>query len=406
MCGHIAVIIPTHNRLRRLKACIESLLVSNFPKSDYSIYVVDDGSNDGTGNYLRKKCSEFSNIHMIATPHSGPAKARNEAVKQSSGDLVAFTDDDCSVDKDWLSELARLFKNPSIECVGGKVLSANSCLISKYMDHVCALDPPIDQSGRVRYIVTANACIRRDILEMLGGFNEGFPMAGGEDVELSLRYRSTGSGDIIYSPTCRVYHYYEDSCKDFLRRYYRYGIGCRIGFNHTKNQELWFSNAAGELKRWLMGDIDLRDFVEINGSNNQVWFSLLYQFQRMMLYAGYLHLRTEEQLDQILANDYPWPLKLSTPETKFERKPDKAKTSTIIKKLETGNMFVPVCTEDYETRAAIKWWLSQLNYFHHPRNIENLVKSVVSILDLNSLLEMSFNHKYLPLEPSSPDRDL
>ena len=83
--------------------CLQAISRLDFSSSDYEIIVVDDGSTDGTREFLGSL--NQGNLRVFLRDHGGPAKARNFGVIQSSGKYIAFTDDDCLVPKDWLSEL-------------------------------------------------------------------------------------------------------------------------------------------------------------------------------------------------------------------------------------------------------------------------------------------------------------
>lgn len=115
----ISVIVRTRNRLRSLEKCIQSIRNSNY--RDYEIVVVNDGSTDGTNEYLADQCSRHENISSVnATRRETTASLYNLGVRNSKGQLLAFTDDDCAVGESWLEETASFHsRHPAIMIAGG-----------------------------------------------------------------------------------------------------------------------------------------------------------------------------------------------------------------------------------------------------------------------------------------------
>ncbi|NQT91270.1 MAG: glycosyltransferase [Lentisphaerae bacterium] len=104
-CPLISVIVRTRNRLRSLEKCIQSIRQSDYPH--YEIVVVNDGSTDGTAEYLANQRSRHENTSSVNAPKKETtASLYNLGVRNSKGRLLAFTDDDCIVNKEWLEEIA------------------------------------------------------------------------------------------------------------------------------------------------------------------------------------------------------------------------------------------------------------------------------------------------------------
>jgi glycosyltransferase involved in cell wall biosynthesis len=112
----ISVIIPTHNRKDLLRRCLAAATSQDYP--DYEVIVVDDGSTDGTGAMVRR---EFPQVRYIRQERNrGPAAARNRGIKVATGEIIAFTDDDCLLPLDFLSRLADGYRRyPEVAGVGG-----------------------------------------------------------------------------------------------------------------------------------------------------------------------------------------------------------------------------------------------------------------------------------------------
>jgi GT2 family glycosyltransferase len=84
-----SIVIPTYNRLDFLKQALSSVWTQAY--TDYEVIVVDDGSNDGTGEYLHDLRSK---LRILSQPNGGPGAARNIGMREAHGEYIAFLDSD------------------------------------------------------------------------------------------------------------------------------------------------------------------------------------------------------------------------------------------------------------------------------------------------------------------------
>ncbi|HKZ45183.1 MAG TPA: glycosyltransferase family A protein, partial [archaeon] len=110
----ISVIVPAYNSEKTIDSCIKSLLNQSFPKKQYEIIIVDDGSSDKTAEVASKYC-----VRLFKRPHKGPAAARNFGAKHARGNILLFTDSDCVPDKRWIKLMTEPFKDEQIVGVSG-----------------------------------------------------------------------------------------------------------------------------------------------------------------------------------------------------------------------------------------------------------------------------------------------
>lgn len=224
----ISVIVPTFNRSIQLKKCIDSLMTQSYNKNKFEIIIINDGSTDNTINFL-ESIKTIPNISIINQDNKGPASARNQGLKKSKGDYIAFIDDDCIASRDWLLELtSSLPQDPKIAGIGGKIHGLSNTIIDKFIENDIYLFKHQINRTNTDYIVTANSLFKKEALMRINGFNENFMIAGGEDNYLSYQLIKKGY-TIIKTEKAIIYHHHPNSIISFYKTSYKYGIGEKIG---------------------------------------------------------------------------------------------------------------------------------------------------------------------------------
>jgi len=180
--------------------------------------VVDDGSTDGTEALLR----DVTWATVLRQPNAGAASARNRGWRQATAPVVAFLDDDCTPGPGWPLGLLDAFSAPEVVGVGGRVDGDHDGALSGYVAAERLVGHGRDlPDGDVDYLITANAAFRRRALEEVDGFDEDFPGAAGEDVDLSWRLRAAG-GRLVRSEVA-VAHAHRTSPGEIVRTYRAHG---------------------------------------------------------------------------------------------------------------------------------------------------------------------------------------
>jgi glycosyltransferase involved in cell wall biosynthesis len=227
--GVVSIVIPVYNRESFLAEAVESALAQEGIRPQ--IIVVDDGSTDGTEEMVRR---EFPQVRYFRQDmNRGPAAARNRGIREATGEIIAFTDDDCLPPQDWLAKLANGYRRyPEVAGVGGgliapaEILAANH--YARYERYICQ---SVYHAGEDEYCGgfecpaggTANMSYQRTVLLKVNGFDEGFPVAAGEDADLKLRICNMGY-KLLYVPIW-VKHLQEYSRRRFIHQCYVRGIG-------------------------------------------------------------------------------------------------------------------------------------------------------------------------------------
>jgi len=187
----ISVVIPTFNRVKVLPGVIDALLEQDFPREQYEILVVDDGSNDGTGAYL---ASLAGKVRFFTQQHGGASRARNLGAENAHGMVLAFTDDDCRPEKEWLRVIQ---DSMEVQKHGAALLGHTYSRFpaSTFVHSVFKDSEPI---------VTCNFAVPKEAFWRVGGFDTHFVIYF-EDEDLGLRLKKSGC-PIFYESRMRVEH--------------------------------------------------------------------------------------------------------------------------------------------------------------------------------------------------------
>jgi len=198
----VSVVIPTLNRVDYLKNCLASLIEMNYPKAKFEIVVVDNGCTDGTAQMVQQ---DFPEIELIREKRKGVVFARNTGSKRAKGAIVAYTDDDCIVDKDWIRNLVCGFVSGEIGGVGGPVFHLRPEIVPERL--WCDRTRPLDLGNRkhfVKALITGNMAVRREVFGKIR-FDETLIFHQAEDIDFSRSLTDAGY-KLVYTPDAVVYH--------------------------------------------------------------------------------------------------------------------------------------------------------------------------------------------------------
>jgi len=180
----ISVVVPTCGRPRELARCLQAI-----QGADEIVVSCDDGSVPPSGLF------DSDRIGWVRGPLRGPAANRNCGARVADGEWIAFIDDDCVADAGWLAALRSA--TDSADVVEGKTVCPDQT--GHWLEDVVE-----NLSGGEFW--SCNLAIRRLAFEQLGGFDERFPIAGGEDLEFRSRIQ-TARLRCRFEPRMLVYHF-------------------------------------------------------------------------------------------------------------------------------------------------------------------------------------------------------
>lgn len=120
----VSVILPVYNKIKYLPTTLPSLLSQTY--REFELIAVDDGSTDGSGDFLDRLAKTDSRVKVIHQPNAGVSAARNAALDRASGDYVVFADADDTVCPDWLEVLAKEAETSGADIVVSGFFSTDS----------------------------------------------------------------------------------------------------------------------------------------------------------------------------------------------------------------------------------------------------------------------------------------
>lgn len=211
----VSVIISAYSksRLQTLRKCIASLERQSFKPTE--IILVLDPRQDLVDFY---KSHMPSGIKILKSPRFGLSEARNAGIRNSTGEIVVFIDDDATADGNWLRKLMANYDDASVVGAGGFISPAfedkRPIWLPEELDWIvgCSYRGLPQQRSLVRNPIGCNMSFRRLVFEKAGFFKTGIGRFGkrllaGEEAELSTRVLSkVPDAKIMYDPSAIVYH--------------------------------------------------------------------------------------------------------------------------------------------------------------------------------------------------------
>jgi GT2 family glycosyltransferase len=199
-----------------LEKSLAALNLQDSSSEEFEVVVVDDGSSDGTSAHLLTRLPEYQmNVTLLRQAEKGPAAARNLALRHARGELILFFNDDVIAAPGLLR--AHLSAHGPEKAPGtgvlGRVCWSPEVRVTPFMRWLEHGGPQFKydemEPGETnwRNFWTCNLSLRRDFLLSNGLFDEDFPFAAWEDIELGYRLSRSGL-KLIYNPSALAYHHH------------------------------------------------------------------------------------------------------------------------------------------------------------------------------------------------------
>ncbi|MEW6711027.1 MAG: glycosyltransferase [Candidatus Riflebacteria bacterium] len=211
-----SVVVPVLNSSNSLKNLLEHLKLQSFSEK-FEVIVVDDGSSENLEPVVKpfQACLE---LKFIREPENrGQAAARNKGIQEARGEIVVFTDADCSPQSGWLSAMIEPFADPEVSGVKGVYLTEQS----DWWAQLAQIEfeeryELLESFSDIDFIDTYSGAYRRELLLKVNGFNESAFSTNNEDVDLSFRVKKLG-GRFVFTRKAMVRHFHREGWKNYAR---------------------------------------------------------------------------------------------------------------------------------------------------------------------------------------------
>jgi glycosyltransferase involved in cell wall biosynthesis len=269
----LTIIVATRNRAHAITGCLDSIAaaLAKAAPIDAEIVVVDNGSRDDTAAVVQGWMGACGfPVQLLFEPKAGLSRAHNRALSAARGDLLAFTDDDCRLSEEYVTQLLRHdAADAGLVLRGGRIELGDPADLPLTINTSPALMRWSLQDNSARHqsfcgkINGCNMTMRRALVERLGPFDEDFGsgslIGSGADADYALRAYLAGA-TIEYVPDMTVYHYHGrktiDAGQNLLRRYMTANgaLYARYFFRHANFCRPFYWDVKSALKEVVTGD--------------------------------------------------------------------------------------------------------------------------------------------------------
>ena len=221
-----SLIIPTYNRLSELEELIPTIEHQDFDLSAVELIIIDDGSTDGTEDYLKGYAGNLT-IHYEKQSNQGPGPARNRGMTVASGEYFIFVDSDCLLPPQYFSELSAGIAANQYDAFGGPdtyhpsfspILKAINYSMTSFIGTGGTRGST--KSVSKFYPRSFNMGISRAVYDTIGGFGS---LRHGQDMDYSARIYGAGFQVGLISDAF-VYHKRRTSFWRFFKQIHNWGV--------------------------------------------------------------------------------------------------------------------------------------------------------------------------------------
>lgn len=217
----ISVILCTYNRDKYIYNVLKSVAENDYPHDQYEIVLVNNNSTDGTENECRRFQADYPDIRFryFLETNQGLSYARNCGIRNAQGDLLAYVDDDATVNPEYLRTYSDFFTHhPEAVAAGGPILPVYETEETEWMTHYTRqlitgklfLGNNQREFTRGAFPGGGNACYRKSVFDTVGLFNvelgrKGNSLIGAEEKDLFDKMTTHGM-HFYYLPNAILYH--------------------------------------------------------------------------------------------------------------------------------------------------------------------------------------------------------
>jgi glycosyltransferase involved in cell wall biosynthesis len=242
----LSVIVPTYNRLPILKKCLAALEAQTLPIQDFEVLVIDDGSSDGTEEFMRHHSSPLQ-LQYLRQKNGGTGSARRNGVANATGEFLLLMNDDTICDRDVAEQHLRVqhaYPGERWAVLGNfeYPAAARERALTHYFRVEPFMFPQVNMEEGCpygySYFITCNLSVRREAVVQVGSFQSTYKLS--EDTEMGLRLHERGYR-VLYHPSAHAWHdHLPYPARNLIRRAKVYGADYFYMFrNHPRVMREW-----------------------------------------------------------------------------------------------------------------------------------------------------------------------
>lgn len=230
----ISVVIPTYNRLAKLKRCLARLEAQTLSMDRFEVCVISDGSSDGTEDFLKQYKEKAPFVFtFFVQQNKGAGAARNKGIKEARGKIILMLGDDIYAESELLKEHLQFHTNhlkDNAACLGFvtwdphqevtplmKFLETGRAILGRWGGGQFAYDLLETRKPDWHFFYTANISLKKNLL-MREHFDESFKGYGWEDIDLGLRLTDKENLQLTYVAQARATHDHPYTLEAFMNR--------------------------------------------------------------------------------------------------------------------------------------------------------------------------------------------
>lgn len=287
MKPYLTIVIPTYNRSKHLKKCLERLQQQTLAQEAYEVIVVNDGSTDDTESMLNEMTLFWPSLRAIHQENAGQGNARNKAMPFVQGQIVMFIGDDIYATEDFLEQHVNFHKeNPEKEfaCLGLTEWEPSK-KTNHYMNWLTDGGPQFayhklkpQQEASFWFFYTSNISLKTDLIQKQA-FDPDFKGYGWEDIELGYRLEKEEGLKLIYNEKALAYHDHFMEEQDLKKRMRKVGSSSQI-FQKKHPELKVIPKGFKKIALWLIGSwpsillLSIFRIIFPNEGRKALWYAL------------------------------------------------------------------------------------------------------------------------------------
>jgi glycosyltransferase involved in cell wall biosynthesis len=276
---NVSIIIPILNEEKYIAKCLDSIIDSDFDKSQMEVLLVDGGSNDRTIEIIKNYQKQYPFFKLLYNPKKIVPIAMNIGIKNAKGEYIIRLDAHSSYPKDYFSKLIYWHKKLNADNVGGVVVTEvkNKTLTSNAIKNVLSDKFGVGSAFRsgVREIKEVDTvpfgCYKREIFDKVGLYDER--LVRNQDIELNKRIKKVG-GKIYLVPEIKCTYYARETFKDLAKNNFENGKWNILTAFYTKT----FSSLSFRHFVPMLFVLSLIIFLILGFFNKVFWLLFLIEF--------------------------------------------------------------------------------------------------------------------------------